>query len=422
MLRLLAASLFLIPSATHARDLTVATWNLGWHLSTAEARSWIAACSQPFALDPASGLWTPTGGRNVPDTKTGWTLKWGRDAKIAWDIGERPPCDVYQANFRPVPVTEAAYANRQRQIRDLVGRSIDVDVLAFQEVSGAQAVREILPDGGAAYDLCGFEGFKVQRLVIAAKKALGGFRDCLIEPALSLPERPANEQPRPGLSATLQIDGRPLRIMTVHLKSSCVSPLEAVASNPARGKLEGADPNCVILQAQVRPLEAWIEARAAVPTVMLGDFNRNLPNEIGALPAGRVRTDGSDPGSPLPAGAAVRSLIGEVNDGRPADSALALLDTKCPVNAASEEFCRRSKTQALTQAELRPLTRFENLGCRNPVGLDHVLVSAAFAAGSTAEKVPLGRMGGTRPAGERFPDPLLALSDHCPLKAIVRMP
>lgn len=422
MPRLLAILMLLLSgAAAQARDLTVATWNLGWHMSTGEARAWIAACSQPFALETATGLWTPTGGQAGPNTKPGWELRWGRDAKIAWDIGAMAPCDVYQASFRTVPVTEIAYANRQRQIQALIARSLNADVIAFQEVSGVEAVRDILPNGGSGYDLCGFTGFKVQRLVIAARKTLGGFRDCLVEPALSLPDSAMREQPRPGLSATLTIDGKPLRIMTVHLKSSCVSPLEANARNPERGKLEGNDPHCIILQRQVRPIEAWIEGRATVPAIMLGDFNRNLSHEIAAIPRAQVRTDGSDPAGPLPLDARVRSLVGEVDDGQPAASKLALLNTTCPVNAISEEFCRRAKSEAFTREQLRPLTRSENLGCRNPIGLDHVLVSQGLATGASARKVPLGLMGGTRPAGDRFPDPLLALSDHCPLVATVRV-
>jgi hypothetical protein len=43
--------------------------------------------------------------------------QWGRDAKIKWDISQRPPCDVYQANFQIVPATEAAYEKRSQKIR-----------------------------------------------------------------------------------------------------------------------------------------------------------------------------------------------------------------------------------------------------------------------------------------------------------------
>ena len=172
----------------------------------------------------------------------------------------------------------------------------------------------------------------------------------------------------------------------------------------------------MILQQQVTPLEAWIEAKATGATILLGDFNRNLPHELHAIKVPEVRTDGSDPKGPRQPRVLSRSLIGEVNDGAPDGTLLALADIACPTNALTVEFCRRAKTEAFTSTELRPLTRWENLGCRNPIGLDHVLVSQGLSGSVTAEKVPLGKFGGTRPARGRFPDPLLAVSDHCPVK------
>jgi hypothetical protein len=76
MHRIAATVVALVSSfaAAQARELKVATWNLGWHLSTAEARAWIAACTQPFTIDAATGLWTPTGGWTGQDTKLGWEL------------------------------------------------------------------------------------------------------------------------------------------------------------------------------------------------------------------------------------------------------------------------------------------------------------------------------------------------------------
>jgi hypothetical protein len=115
-------------------------------------------------------------------------------------------------------------------------------------------------------------------------------------------------------------------------------------------------------------------------------------------------------------------LIGEVNDGSPVTSFLRLLDATCPVNAASAEICRRSKKEYFDDAALNPLKRADSLGCRFPVGLDHVLVSDGIAVGATAEKVAIGPLGGTRPATPNRPDPLLAVSDHCPLKATVKLP
>jgi endonuclease/exonuclease/phosphatase family metal-dependent hydrolase len=405
-----------LPAA--ARDLTLATWNLGWHMSLAEARAWMAACGAPFVQNSATGLWEPAADPAAPGLKRGWDLKWGRGAKIVWDIGVRAPCDVYQVNWKVVPVTEAAYAKRLGQVTAVLA-GLDADVLAFQEVSGEQSVREVLPDNGAGYGFCAFSSHAVQRLVVAWKTSLGAGVECEVEDALSLPDNPADRRPRPGLSVVLVIDGKRLRVMTVHLKSSCVSPLEATDRNPQKGQLAGGDDNCVILQQQVRPLEAWLEAKATGPTVVLGDFNRNLPHELHALKPKDVRTDGSDPKGPRAPGVLARSLIGEVNDGAPDGTLLSLVNVACPTNAVTADYCRRAKTEALTGEALRPLTRSENLGCRNPVGLDHVLVSQTLAAGASAEKVPLGRLGGTRPASDRFPDPLLAVSDHCPVRVRV---
>jgi endonuclease/exonuclease/phosphatase family metal-dependent hydrolase len=409
---LVLAITVLLANVAFARDLTVATWNLGWHLNQAEAKAWIKDCGQPFALNPTTGLWEPS---TAGATKRGWELRWGRDAKIKWDIAVKPPCDVYQSNFRIVPVTEAAYQKRAEQIRNFITSNLNTDILAFQEVSGEAAVRDVLPNNGVDYEICSFATFKVQRLAIAWKRTLGSVSDCVVESTMTLPQLDPTDQVRPGLSLTLQIDGRPLRIMTVHLKSSCVSPLED------RGKLDGNAEACQVLQQQARPLEAWLEARSSgVPVVIMGDFNRNLSHEKSKIPQSAVRTDGSDPKSPLPPGTRVRSLYGEINDDAPPDSSLVLLEPDCPVNAAAQEICSRSKSEFFNQEALKPLTRAESLGCRNPIGLDQLLISTPLSATGSATKVSIGRLGGTRPANQNNPDPLLAVSDHCPLKATLK--
>ncbi|MCA1473000.1 endonuclease/exonuclease/phosphatase family protein [Bradyrhizobium sp. IC3195] len=396
----------------HARDIRIATWNLGWHLSQVEAKEWIRDCGQPFALNPASGLFELS---TAGATKPGWELKWGRNAKIKWDIAAKPPCDVYQANFKIVPVTEAAYQKRSQQLQDFIRTNLDPDIITFQEVSGATAVREVLPNNGADYEICSFDTFKVQRLAIAWKKNLGTGSDCGVVAPLSLPDLAAVDQVRPGLSLTLQIDGKPLRVMTVHLKSSCVSPLED------RGKLDGGGDACAILQKQVRPLEDWLEASSAsMPVVLMGDFNRNLSHEKNSIGKSDIRSDGSDPASSLPSGVLVRSLYGEVNDGAPTSSALSHLEPECPVNPVAKQLCERSKRELFDQEAVKPLTKADSLGCRNPLGLDQMLVSASLSIPDPAIKVAIGRFGGTRPAGQGHPDPLLAISDHCPSKATLR--
>jgi hypothetical protein len=64
-----------------------------------------------------------------------------------------------------------------------------------------------------------------------------------------------------------------------------VSPLEATDGNLGKGQLAGSNEHCLILQQQVGPLEAWIEAKATGPTVLLGDLNLNFPHELHAFEA-----------------------------------------------------------------------------------------------------------------------------------------
>ena len=105
----------------------------------------------------------------------------GDATKIKWDIAAKPPCDVYQSSFRIVPVTEAAYQKRAEQIRNFIAANLNTDILAFQEVSGEAAVRDVLPNNGADYEICSFATFKVQRLAIAWKRTLGSSSECVVE-------------------------------------------------------------------------------------------------------------------------------------------------------------------------------------------------------------------------------------------------
>ncbi|WP_312865322.1 endonuclease/exonuclease/phosphatase family protein [Rhizobium leguminosarum] len=316
-----------------------------------------------------------------------------------------------------MPVTEAAYVKRSGQLTTFIENKIAPDVIAFQEVSGEQAVRDVLPNDGVGYLICPFNSHKVQRLAFAWKKEFGPAVECEVEEALSLSSSLVEkDRVRPGLALALTIDGKLTRFLDVHLKSGCVSPLD----NPpdALEGNAGDDDPCIILQQQVVPLEKWIERKSAGTNrvVVLGDFNRNIWHETHE--PGKSRTDGSDPKSELPSTVKVRKLIDEVNDGAPEGSKLTLLDEACPINAASDEACKRLKSAKISDDE-KLLKRSENLGCRNPVGLDHILIGAGFSSPHPAEKVALGRQGRTLSASAEHPNPLLALSDHCPLVAVL---
>ena len=408
-----AAVLAACLGSASASALRVATWNLGWHMDGALAKTWIEACGQPFAQSPTDQRWRPS----TDGTRSGWELRWGRNAPIEWDLSKLPPCDVYQVNFKIVPVTQEAYATRQRQVREILSREVNADVLAFQEVSGRQAVAEVLPEAGANHEICSYEGHKVQRLAFAWRKSLGAAVSCEVYWPLSLPAREAKDQPRPGLALTLRVDGRLVRFLTLHLKSSCVSPLDE-RRGEGRGQLDGDEPNCLVLQDQVPALEAWIEAQSAGvdALVVLGDFNRNLQHEDREPKDATIRTQGraSDPHRP---GNRVRNFWREVNDGVPASSTLVLHGATCPGDAAVQGLCERSKQQTLAREEVSQLANAAALGCRNPVGLDHVAASPSVKVLGVS-KVAVGLRGRTSAAREGR-SALLAVSDHCPLVAVL---
>jgi endonuclease/exonuclease/phosphatase family metal-dependent hydrolase len=395
----LAATL-LTALAAQAAPLKVATWNLGWHLDAEEAKTWIAECGKPFALQ--GEIWKPVAAPGE-GTKPGWQLPWGRNAPVEWDIGKLPPCDIYQAQRQGepqrtvVPVTEAQWAQRVARAGTLIRDRLQPDVIAFQEVSGEKAIRELL---GKNWEVCSYEGHKVQRLAIAWKASLGAGK-CEVNWPMALPERALREQVRPGLSLTLQVDGKPFTVMTVHLKSSCVSPLDDQSRTPGRGQLDGEEPNCKHLQQQVKPLEAWIEAQAAKSEafVLLGDFNRNLGHEASEAADAAVRN-----------GERTRNLWRELNDGSPK---LQLLSPQCEGELGS--VCSLAKQRLLDGREYGRLRG--ELGCRNPIGLDHVVIGSALSSPGGAHKQSLGRAGETRwtPEGAE-----LGLSDHCPVMATVQ--
>ena len=73
----------------------------------------------------------------------------------------------------------------------------------------------------------------------------------------------------------------------------------------------------------------------------------------------------------------------------------------------------------LIEEERRPLGECTGLGCRNPIGLDFILMSDELAKSVVSTtKVPLGNLGRSLShCPPQNPEPLLAVSDHCPLVA-----
>ena len=135
------------------------------------------------------------------------------------------------------------------------------DVVAFQEVDGAEAASRVFPPD--RYSLAVTRDAVVQRVGFAVRNGLIWSRN----PDLVGLDVTADgsQHLRSGADITLEVGGTVLRLLAVHLKSGC-----------QRQSLNNGSRPCSQLSDQVTPLQGWIAQRRAegVPFVILGDFNR----------------------------------------------------------------------------------------------------------------------------------------------------
>ncbi len=196
------------------------------------------------------------------------------------------------------PRTEADYAVLRRHA-DALG----ADVIAFQEVQSRAAAERVFDP--AVYDVVmsgrppssrggecrGRQGLFMQNQAVgfAIRKGVPWTRNPDFD-ALAL----GNPDLRWGVDVTVN-QGRPVRLLAVHLKSGCNSGRTAT------------DPDCPVLFEQLPVLEGWTEARArdGQGFVVLGDWNRRL--------AGRGD-----------------AFLADLNDGDPAGSVLTLASGNRP--------------------------------------------------------------------------------------------
>ena len=143
----------------------------------------------------------------------------------------------------------AAYANE-----------LDADVIALQEVD-AGFVRRVFPLQEYRIELSHRDdtrqrtGFAIRRGI--RYRRLPDYRDLSTKWGL-----------RYGTVIELEVGGRKIDLMSVHLKSGC---FDRDLDRPATS-------SCRELKTQVRPLEAWIDRRLerGRAFVLLGDFNRRM--------------------------------------------------------------------------------------------------------------------------------------------------
>lgn len=306
---LAATALAHAQSTAPAGALRVATWNLQWLFDRGTHRRWVEVCARHgWPTDQAAlpetarreleGLpWCNVLNGMVfpPDRCPGGPDGWPWRARYPAAHPCRDSADL--ADWR-------AYEDKLGQLRRWFARLADegVTLVALQEVHDESAVRAILPQGWSVRTSRSLPGAPdiAQQVGVAWAPGLQP-RDVALHAALAdsgVPERPL----RPGLSFRLDVAGRPVEFLVVHLKAGCRS---RVIDDPLRPgdpphRHDAIVSDCAMLRHQLPALEAWIDERAGQALVVLGDFNRSIllepPRDRPDRPA---RLDGSPTSAPL---------------------------------------------------------------------------------------------------------------------------
>jgi endonuclease/exonuclease/phosphatase family metal-dependent hydrolase len=174
-------------------------------------------------------------------------------------------------------------------------RRLDADVVALQEVDGAEAAARVLDPRLYAFFFA--READVQRTGFAVRRTT--LRATQNEDLERLDVRAgARRSLRRGADITVQPagpGGPPLRLLSVHLNTGCHS-----------GPLDRAEPECETLHRQAEVLAGWVAARRreGVAFAILGDFNRRMTGPTDdmlralagpAAPLTRVTEGRSDP-------------------------------------------------------------------------------------------------------------------------------
>jgi hypothetical protein len=231
-------------SAIAAERLALATWNMEWMM---RPQVFDALAAQCYGRERRPG---------------------GRERSI--------PCDL---------APRGRWSEQDLARLRAFAATLPADVIALQEIDGADAAREIFPQ----HEFCFTKRRQVQNVGFAIRRGLK-FRCNRDYAALGLTE----DTVRWGADVTIE-PGTPreMRLLAVHLKASC-----------NRDPLTADRDDCRLLQRQVPVLEDWIDQRARAGDAygVVGDLNRRFDREreaardaAGAIVAMWPEIDDGDP-------------------------------------------------------------------------------------------------------------------------------
>ncbi len=382
--------------------LTVASFNMGWWATSAQNSALLAQCNAP------SRQWCDS---RYADT-------WPRDADgravCQATTPGLPPCNAFAvfdtgmgssrtATSAPLQVPTASFFNARQRAMQATLRRLDADVIALQEVSGVAAAKEALGNLAGQYGFCETEGpDQAQKLVFAWRKPISG--TCTTDSSLAIDDEPGKDgvirKLRPALIAQLEVGGKSLRFVNLHLKSGCASPAGDGVYSFNGDYLDSERAACKSLRRQLAPLEVLMKSASANNgwAVVLGDFNRKIDLESN-FQAGHGRPpSGQRCATPLPRGVAQNNPSGLPND----------TDTVCLM------WPELNDAGSPAYTILRKHPRAEGQRCARNEGLDHLTLSEglknALRFVPNSEEVDLATFGQTRSPA----------SDHCPLKATLK--
>jgi exonuclease III len=365
--------------STGSQALEITTWNLQHMMSPTIFSEWSTFCSR---------------------------FGWDED-KVAAARADKPKrltyCNAHNGLLFPTDIPESKPLQTQTAFAEKVAaliarrKALNSEIFALQEVSDEGAVASIFPP--AQWSIVASKADISQNIAFAVRKD-SGVKILASKQIDELAQTDDNgHRVRPGLELTVQVNGKRLVLLNVHLKASCRGqPISApvrpgYANNKRWNEIQQG---CKVMRAQVPVLESWIETqtRANAFYMIVGDWNRDMKRDL-SLPA-RLETDES-PKLPVTSSTKIGSMIKEISDNEPEGAWLAIASVK--INA-------RNKAVA------NPDQKSKEKVCH--IGIDNFAVSDSLMSSLNLDKKSLRAFGEDYGAQAYAVDVALP-SDHCPV-------